>query len=75
MRRRRHLGEQARLDVLARPQQVDRLGRRGRDRVLALDEEEAELVAPATLVQLADEPQPFVVARDDHRFHSSQAAW
>ena len=54
MRRRRHLGEQPRLDVLARAQQVDRLRRRGLDGVLALDEEEPELVAPAALVQLAD---------------------
>ena len=55
-----------RLDVVAGAQQVDRLGGRRRDSVLALDEEEAELVAPALLVQLADELQPLVVARGDH---------
>ena len=62
MRRRRDLGQQLRLDVLAGAQQVDRLGRRSLDRVLALDEEEAELVAPALLVQLAHALQALVVA-------------
>ena len=61
MRGARDVGEQLRLDVLAGAQQVDRLGGRGLDRVLALDEEEAELVAPAPVVQLADELQPLVV--------------
>ena len=62
MRRRRDLGEQLRLDVLACAEEVDRLGGRRLDGVLALDEEEAELVAPPLVVQLAHELQPLVVA-------------
>ena len=62
MRRRRDLGEQRRLDVLARDEQLDRLGGRRRDEILALAGEEAELVAPAPLVQLAHELQLLVVA-------------
>jgi hypothetical protein len=56
------LGEQLRLDVLPRAQHVD--GRRGRgcNRVLAFNEEEAELVAPAPVVQLANQLQALVVA-------------
>ena len=54
------------LDVLARDQQFDRLGRRGRDEVLALADEQPELVAPPPLVQLADELELLVVARRDH---------
>ena len=66
MRRGRDLGEELRLDVVAGSQQVDRLGGRSLDRVLALDEEEAELVAPAPLVQLPDELEALVVPGDDH---------
>ena len=68
MSERRHLGEQPRLDVVARDEQLDRLDpcRRGRiDEVLSLDEEEPELVAPAALVQLADELQLLVVPGAD----------
>ena len=43
------------------------------DEVLALDDEQAELVAPAPLVQLADELQLLVVARGDHRRASRRA--
>jgi hypothetical protein len=35
------------------------------DEILALDDEEPELVAPAPLVQLADELELLVVARGD----------
>jgi hypothetical protein len=65
---RRHLGQQRRLDVLAGDQDIDRLeaaGVGGVDEVLTLDEEEPELVAPASLVQLADELEPLVVAGGD----------
>ncbi|MFL5962210.1 MAG: hypothetical protein ACJ757_04890 [Gaiellaceae bacterium] len=54
MRRRGHFREQLRLDVLAGAQQFDRRRRRGVDRVLALDEEEPELVAPVLVVQPAE---------------------
>jgi hypothetical protein len=64
----RHLREQVRLDVVAGDEQLDGLDRRRRrrvDEVLALDEEEPELVAPAALVQLADELELLVVAGAD----------
>ncbi len=62
MGRGRDLGEQLRLDVLARNEQLDRLGGRRLDEILALADEQPELVAPAPLVQLADELQLLVVA-------------
>jgi hypothetical protein len=66
MRERRDLREQRRLDVLARDQQLDRLDAGGRlDQVLPLDGEQPELVAPAPVVELADELEPLVVARGD----------
>jgi hypothetical protein len=66
MRERRHLCEQRRLDRLSRDEQVDRLDRRRRlDEILPLDDEEAELVAPAPVSELANELQPLVVARGD----------
>ena len=68
MRERRDLGEQLRLDVLARDEHVRRLEsgvEPGLDEVLALDREQPELVAPAPVVQLADELEPLVVARGD----------
>jgi hypothetical protein len=68
MSERRDLGEQRRLDVLTGNQTLDLLEaviERGDDEVLALDEEEPELVAPASLVQLADELELLVVARAD----------
>jgi hypothetical protein len=64
MRERRHLGEQRRLDVLARDEHVDRLDVLG-EQILALDDEQPELVAPAPIVELADELEPLVVARGD----------
>jgi len=66
MRERRHLGEQCRLDVLARDEQVDRLDAAGRlDEVLTLRDEQLELVAPAPVMELADELEPLVVAGGD----------
>ena len=62
----RDVREELRLDVVTGSQQVDRLGGRSLDRVLALDEEEAELVAPAPLVQLPNELETLVVPGDDH---------
>jgi hypothetical protein len=65
---RRNLGEQGRLDVLARHQHVDRLEAartRGVQEIFALDEKETELVAPAALVQFANELELLVVARAD----------
>src|SRR5581483_2067800 len=75
MRRARDLGEELRLHVLAGAQQVDGLGARRVDRILTLDEEEPELVAPALVVQLSHELQALVVLRADHRPQSSQAPW
>jgi hypothetical protein len=65
MRERRDLREQRRLDRLPGDEQVDRLDRRRLDEILALDDEEAELVTPAPFPELADELQPLVVARGD----------
>ena len=66
MRRARNVGEQLRFDVLARPEQVDRRHRRSGDSVLALDEEQPELLAPALVVQLPNELEAVVVPGDDH---------
>jgi hypothetical protein len=68
MRERRHLGEQRRLDVVAGDQQLDLLEAavaRGVDKILTLNDEEPELVAPPALVQLADELELLVVAGAD----------
>jgi hypothetical protein len=62
VRERRDLGQQLRFDRLPRHEQIHRLDRRRLDEILALDDEEAELVAPAPVAQLADELQPLVVA-------------
>jgi hypothetical protein len=76
MRCRRDLRQQPRLDVLARDEQLDRLGCRGVDEILAFAGEEFELVAPAPLVQLADEFQLLVVARGDQGVTSAASpAW
>jgi hypothetical protein len=61
VRERRHLGEERRLDVLARDQQLDRLDAVC-EQVLTLDREQPELVAPAAVTQLADKLQAFIVA-------------
>ena len=63
MRERRHLGKEGRVDVLAGDEQLDRLELTGGlDEILALDDEQLELVAPAPVVELADELEPLVVA-------------
>src|SRR5207247_6569403 len=64
----RDLGQQRRLDSLTGDEQLDRLdsGRRRRvDEVLSLRREQPELVAPAAVVQLADELELLVLARGD----------
>src|SRR5581483_9648871 len=48
-------GGRDRGELLRVGEQLDRVGGRGRDGVLALDEEQPELLAPAALVQLPDE--------------------
>jgi hypothetical protein len=68
MAERRDFGQQRRLDVLTRHKRFQGLdpGRRRRvDEILALRDEQPELVAPAPLVQFADEPELFVLARGD----------
>jgi hypothetical protein len=68
MSERRYLREQLRLNVLACDENVRGLEagiEPGLDEVLALDREQPELVAPAPVVQLADELEPLVVARGD----------
>ena len=66
VRERRHLGEQRRLDVLAGDEQVDRLDAAGGlDEILTLRDEQLELVAPAPVMELADELEPLVVAGGD----------
>jgi hypothetical protein len=62
MRELGHLGQQCRLDRLPRNEQLHRLDRGRLDEILALDDEEAELVTPAPFPELADELQPLVVA-------------
>jgi hypothetical protein len=63
MRKRRDLRQQLRVDRLACDEQVDRLrSSSGGDEILPLDDEEAELVPPAPVAELADELQPLVVA-------------
>jgi hypothetical protein len=66
--KRRHVGQQRRLDGLARDEQFDGgppCGASCLDQILALGDEQAELVAPPALVQLADELELLVVARAD----------
>jgi hypothetical protein len=68
MPKRRDLGQERRLDVLSGNEQFDRLDP-GVDRrlheILTLRDEEPELVAPAAVVQLADELELLVVERGD----------
>jgi len=68
VRERRHLGEELGLDVLACDEPVDRLEprcRTGVGEIFPLDDEQPELVAPAPIMELADELEPLVVARGD----------
>jgi hypothetical protein len=63
MRERRDLRQQFCGDVLARHEQLDsRDAGRRLDEILALRNEEPELVAPAPVVELADELELLVVA-------------
>jgi len=65
VRKARDIREQLRRDRLARYEQVDRLdpgGGRSLDEILALRDEQPELVAPAPVAKLADELEPLVVA-------------
>ena len=68
MRERRHLGKERRLDVLPCDEEVDGLDAPGNE-VLPFDSEQPKLVPPAPVAELADELEPFVVARVD------QAGW
>jgi hypothetical protein len=65
---RRDFRQQRRLDVLARNEQLDRLDprscRRGNE-ILALRDEEPELVPPAAVVQLANELELLVFPGGD----------
>jgi len=64
----RDLGQERRLDVLTGDEQFHRLDpgvERSTDKILALRDEEPELVAPAAVVQLADELELLVVERGD----------
>jgi hypothetical protein len=65
VRERRHLREERGLDVLAGDEQVDGLGHGRRDEILTFRDEQPELVAPAPVVELADELEPLVVAGGD----------
>ena len=68
MGQRRDLREQLGRHRLAGNEQVDRLEtslERGVDEILALGDEQPELVAPAPGVKLADELQRLVVGRRD----------
>ena len=72
MRGRRHLAEQPRLDIDTGDEHVHRVGGRGGDGVLPLDEEQAELLAPAALVQPA-EPTGDAAARRARRTEAPTA--
>ena len=68
MRKCRDLAEELRLDVIPRDQELDRLdpcGQRSVDEIFSLGREESELVAPAAVVQLADELELLVLAGGD----------
>jgi len=68
MPERRDLGQERRLDVLSGDEQLDRLDpcvERRLYEILALSDEEPELVAPAAILQLANELELLVVERGD----------
>jgi hypothetical protein len=68
MRELGQLGEELRLHVPARDEQIDRFDPRRTcrlDEVLSFDREQPQLVSPAPVVELADELQALVVARGD----------
>jgi hypothetical protein len=77
MRERRDFGEQLGRDRLTGDEQLDRLetGRVCRlNEVLALGDEQPELVTPAPVMELADELEPLVVARGDQAVVDPSAA-
>jgi hypothetical protein len=64
VRERRDVGQELRRDRLPRHEQLDGLepgGERRLDEVLPLDREKPELVPPAPVAELADEPELLVV--------------
>jgi hypothetical protein len=65
MRKRRHFRQELRRDVVARHEQIDRIGSGSDDEILTFRDKEAELVPPAPVVELADELQALVVAGGD----------
>ena len=77
MPERRHFRHQLRRDGLPRDEQLDRLDAAvaGRvDEVLTLRDEQPELVAPAPVVELADELEPLVVAGGDQAADADEAS-
>ncbi len=77
MPERRHLRHQLRRDRLPGDEELDRLdaGLAGRvDEVLTLRDEQPELVAPAPVVELADELEPLVVAGGDQAADAEEAS-
>ena len=78
MRQSRHFREQLRRHGFARYEQFHGLEaglERRVDKVLALGDEQPELVAPASPMKLAHELQRLILRRRDHATHSSQAPW
>src|SRR5437763_11854910 len=77
MRERRHLGQQLRFDIRPRDEHVRRFDR-GREpcleQILPLDREQPELVAPAPVMEFADELEPLVVAGCDQAPAPPEAA-
>jgi hypothetical protein len=66
VRERRDLRQERRLDVLCGDEQLDRVEAcSSLDEVFAFRDEQPELVAPAPVVELADELEPLVVAGGD----------
>jgi hypothetical protein len=62
---RRHLRQKLRRHVVACNEQIDWIGSGCDDEILAFRDEQLELVAPAPVVELADELEPLVVAGGD----------
>ena len=75
MAERRDVGQQRRLDVFARDEQLsgfDSDAARRSNEVFALGDEEAELVPPAAVLELADELELLVVARGDQALRAER---
>jgi hypothetical protein len=72
----RDLGQQGRLDVLTGNEHFERFdagAERSFDEIFSLGDEEPELVAPAAVVQLADELELLVVAGGDQAASDANA--